>query len=155
MLLLISWMLMACLSGAVEQQPDPEMQVTYHPKAKAPYNPREPMWSGEPPCSQFPTSGEGTLRVGDDSSIKPPKLRHRKTGDYSTLTSKTRLFAPFVAEYTISAQGRVSSVRVLRSVSDEFDRLILAELASSSWTPATLKGVPVAACVAFTARPHP
>ena len=153
--LLVSFLVMVCFSSAVGPGPEPQMQVTYHAKAKAPHDPHEPFWSGESPCSQYPTSGQGTLRVGAGSPVKPPELKYRTKADYSTLTSKTRLFAMLLAECTVSAEGRVTAVRVLRSVSDEFDRLVLAELASSIWTPATLNGAPVAACVTFTAQPHP
>lgn len=153
--LLVLFVLIASLPSAADPPPAPQMHVTYHPKAKAPYDPEEPMWTGEPPCSQYPTSGQGTLQAGGDSPVTPPRLAYRKQSDYSKLSSKTRPFAPFIAECTVSAEGRLGSVRVLRSVSDEFDRLILAELASTRWTPATLNGARVAACLAFTARPHP
>jgi len=95
------------------------------------------------------------LRLTSDSPVTPPQLRSRKRADYRRLTAKTRLFAPFLAECTVSAEGRVSEVRVLRSVSDEFDRLVLSELESSVYTPATLKGEPIPVCLTYTARPHP
>jgi len=146
---------LACMSQAADPPPDSHMKVIYHPKARRPYKPDEPIWSGEPPCSRFPTAGQGPLRLTGDSSVTPPQLRSRKKADYSHLTSKTRLFAPFVAECTISAEGRVSEVRVLRYVSDEFDRLVLSELESSLYTPAAFKEAPIPVCLTYTARPHP
>jgi hypothetical protein len=143
----------------VEQEsqpgPHPTMTVTYHPDAKRPYDPLEPLWMGEPPCARFPTHGEGTLRLGRDSEVTEPRLLKKERGDYSHLTSKTRLFATLLAEYVLSEQGRITHVHVLRSASDEFDSVVLGELESSLWEPATLEGRPVAVCVAFTARAHP
>lgn len=147
---------MPCLSQAADPPPGgPQMKVTYHVEARRPYKPDESVWTGEPPCSQFPAAGQGPLRLTSDSPVTPPHLRSKKKADYSHLTSKTRLFAPFLAECTISAEGRVSEVRVLRSVSDEFDRLVLSELESSTYTPATFKGQAIPVCLTYTVRLHP
>ncbi len=136
-------------------QSTPKMVVSYHPDAKRPYDPKAPVWSGEPPCGGYPAQGSGTLRVGSDSRITPPRLKRKTRGDLSRLTSATRLFSTFLAEITVSAAGRVSEVRVLRSVSEEFDQLMLGELESAVYEPATLDGVAVPACIVLTARPHP
>jgi len=133
----------------------PKMKVTYHPEARRPYDPAEPAGTGDPPCSRFPTSGVGTLRYTRDGLIEAPRLRSKKKGDVSVLTSKTRPFSTFLAECIISTEGHVTEVRVLRGVSDEFDHLILAELGSSVYEPATLDGTPVSVCYLLTARPHP
>ncbi len=153
----LAWLVLAvgCLASNAGLPASPDMQVSYHPQAKRPYKPDEPLWSGETPCGQFPAVGQGTLRLTADSPVKPPRLLHKKNADLSALTSKTRLFVPLLAECTISVEGRVTNVRVLRSVSDEFDRIVLAELASSHYAPATLNGAPVAVCMTYTARPHP
>jgi hypothetical protein len=129
------------------------MKVIYHADARRPYDPNEPAWSGPPPCSGFPTSGAGTLQINAAST--PPKLKRKTPGDYSRLTARTRAFTSFLAEYTISAQGRVVEVRVLRAVSEEFDRIVLGELETSVYEPATLNGAPVSVCATLLARPHP
>jgi len=140
-------------SGQGDSVPASSMTVMYHPDAKRPYEPTEPMWSGGPPCSQFPSTGSGTLRL--TRSMTPPKLLRKTKADYSRLGPKTRLFAPFLAEYTVSTEGKVTQVRVLRSVSDEFDALVLGELRSSVYDPAKLEGIPVTTCATLVARPHP
>lgn len=155
---MIGWTLMASVAltvapAASSSTPDYRMSVTYHPDARRAYKPTEPMWRGDPPCGRFPTSGSGTLRL--TGAITEPKLKHKQKSDYSHLTPKTRPFSPFFAEFTISMEGRVTEVRVLRSVSEEFDRLVLRELETSVYRPATLEGVPVPVCATILARPHP
>ena len=90
-------------SGQGDSVPASSMAVKYHPDAKRPYEPTEPMWSGGPPCSQFPSTGSGTLRL--TRAMTPPKLLRKTKADYSRLGPKTRLFAPFLAEYTVSTEG--------------------------------------------------
>jgi len=137
------------------QQERPPMEVHYRPDAKRPYDPKEKVWQGEPPCARFPPQGEGTVSLDPSGEVTPPKLISRHRGDYSKLTSATRLFQPFVAELIVGTEGYITEVTVVRSVSDEFDELILGEFESSVYEPGTLQGKPVSVCMFVTARPHP
>jgi hypothetical protein len=154
--LLLTLLITGVLTGLPsDPPPGHKMKVTYHPDAKRPHEPNEPFWQGPTPCGEYPTDGQGILRLTRDGKVKPPKLLRKQRGDYSRLTSKTRAFTTLFAQYILSAEGRITEVTVLRSVSDEFDALVLGELESAEYEPATLEGHPVAVCVVFTATAHP
>jgi hypothetical protein len=125
--------------------------LSYHPTAKRERKPTEPFWAGEPPCGNTasPSPGPGAKK------FVQPKLLKQASADLSKLTAKTRAFVPFLAEVTISAEGRVSAVRILRSSSAEFDAVVLRQLGSQVYEPARLDERAVATCMVYTARPHP
>jgi hypothetical protein len=131
------------------------MKVLYHADAKRPRGPDEPFWEGEYPCAEYPTQGEGPLRLTNENKVTPPRLLRKQGADFGHLSSRTSPSAAFFAEYIVSEAGRISQVTVLRSVSNEFDALILAELESSVYKPATVNGRKVAVCMAFTATAPP
>lgn len=131
------------------------MEVTYHAQSRRQRADNEPLWEGEAPCSQYPTEGEGILRLTRDE-FNPPNLKERSRADFSSLEGKVRPFQGiFLAEVVVASSGRVTAVHILRSVAREYDELVLSELESSKYEPATRDGVPVPVCMAYMSYPHP
>lgn len=151
----LSWSYAARSSEATAAVGAQRMKVTYHAEAKRERAGDQPMWEGEAPCSQYPTEGESVLRLTRDG-FDPPRLKERSPADYSALKGKLQAFEGiFLAEVVVGSSGRVAAVHVLRSVAPEYDELVLRELESSRYEPATREGSPVSVCIAYMSYPHP
>ena len=97
-----------------------------------------------PEAQSSPTSASRPtepLRVGGD--VLPPVAIKRVQPDYTKL-GHIRAGGVPVVEATITAQGDVTSVRVIRSVHPELDAAIVAALRQWKFRPATQQGRPVA-----------
>jgi hypothetical protein len=119
------------------------MKVTYDPAARGPYGPQDAVWS-RPLCDASRAEG-----------VTPPRLKHKPAPERRHPATEASLSRPFLAEFTISAEGRVTEAHVLQSVSEEDDAMWLRQLEGSIYEPATLKGTPVAVCRSLRAQSLP
>jgi TonB family protein len=92
-------------------------------------------------------SSEGALRVG--GSIKPPIRTHNVNPVYPQEARAARIEGIVILEARIETDGRVSQVRVLRSV-PELDEAAVEAVKQWQYTPTLMNGVPVPVIITTT-----
>ena len=89
------------------------------------------------------------MRVGGD--VLRPQILKRVAPDLSKLQNRTiRPFGIPIYEATITAQGDVTNVRVIRGSHPDIDAEVIAALRQWKFRPATRNGKPVAVYYTLT-----
>jgi protein TonB len=114
----------------------PDRGVTAQPPADAAPPPVEPPRT----ASATSTSAPAPVRVG--GSVKPPKLLKRVSPEYPSIATSARLQGIVVLEATIGTDGKVSDVRVVRSI-PLLDTAAADAVRQWEYEPTVLKGAAV------------
>jgi TonB family protein len=92
--------------------------------------------------NQQETTSEAIYEVGGD--VTAPKPVYTPDPEYSEKARKRKINGVVVLSMTVTAEGKVRDVRVVKSLDSDLDKQAIAALRSWRFEPATRAGKPVA-----------